>query len=625
MKKALNLALLALSVSAAFSQQIVWTGNAGNQDFFDETNWANNSTNLPPAPNSINSNQPINEVLVITNAPSNIVANGSINLGTGSLTITSSSIMAEALTGGTIEINANAYLELSSNNPLQNGTIINFNSGLAWLKTINLKGENIQTNHLSQIKVNNQQAVYQNNLRLDNYYLNGTLIRSNELATTPLTIYDNPNLQGSHASLNVDMIHSGTGIANNMDNKTKSFILKKGYMATFAVSENGTGKSKNYIASEEDLIINTLPYYLQDDISFIRVTPWNWVTKKGRTGPNTELNNTWTYQWNNTGNSSIELEYSPMAWGFGGANDDGDIELYKSKYKATHVMAFNEADNCNDQSGQFNNLCQTDVAVATYKNLMKTGLRLVSPSCRENAPFGWLKEFQDKANAQDIRIDVIAVHWYDWGSNPANSPNASPTNVFNRFKTYLQNVHDLYGLPIWITEFNANPNRSTATNYGFMQLALPYLESLDYVERYCWYQPNSGVADYYDASGTTLTNVGTFYKNQVSAPSIPETTVSAESNLDLFYTLDVINFNNIANTKSVLFPNPNKGQFTLKTSINISSYAIYNAKGQLIESKNKLIASPISTINLTHEQDGIYFILIKFNDGSKSLEKLVIN
>ena len=59
-----------------------------------------------------------------------------------------------------------------------------------------------------------------------------------------------------------------------------------------------------------------------------------------------------------------------MAWGFGGANDDADIQNYKSKYKATHVMAFNESDNCNDQSGQFNNLCDTDVAVSTYKNLM---------------------------------------------------------------------------------------------------------------------------------------------------------------------------------------------------------------------------------------------------------------
>jgi hypothetical protein len=256
---------------------------------------------------------------------------------------------------------------------------------------------------------------------------------------------------------------------------------------------------------------------------------------------------------------------------------------------------------------------------------MKTGLRLVSPSCRENAPFGWLKEFHDKANAQDIRIDVIAVHWYDWGSNPASSPNANPSVVFNRFKTYLENVHNLYGLPIWITEFNANPNRSNATNYGFMQLALPYLETLDYVERYCWYQPNSGVADYYDASGSVLTNVGTFYKNQVSTTSIPESTVSADSNLDLFYTLDINNFNETTNDNALLFPNPTKGLFTLKASLGLDSYYIYNVQGQLIKSNQNIIASPETEINLSNELDGVYFILVKFNNGSQSMKKLILN
>ena len=107
-------------------------------------------------------------------------------------------------------------------------------------------------------------------------------------------------------------------------------------------------------------------------------------------------------------------------------------------------------------------------------------------------------------------------------------------------------VYNLYGLPIWITEFNANPNRSTATNYGFMQLALPYLETLDYVERYAWFEPSSGVADYYNTSGTVLTNVGTFYKSQVSTPSIIQATVSADSNLDFYFnTLEVNNFSKV--------------------------------------------------------------------------------
>jgi hypothetical protein len=612
---------LLLIVLVCQSQDLIWTGNASNNDFFDEINWKDSNTNLFPAIGTIDAGQPINLNLQLHNASDLVIASGVINLSSGSLSVVASTLQAQAFSGGSISINDEAYVDLSATNPFQNSVSINFTSGIGWIRTLNKKGVEINNDNLQQITVNGLASIYQSNLRLDNYYLNGTVIRSIDVSTSPLTLYDNTNLQGDWASLSLNIVYSGSGIPNTMNDKGESFILKKGYMATFAATEDGTGKSKNYIASEEDLIINELPAYLLNDVSFIRVIPWNWVNKKGRTGPDTELNNTWNYQWNNTGISSLELEYAPMSWGFGGANDDTDIQLYKSKYKATHVMAFNEADNCNDQSGQYNNLCDTDVAVSTYKNLMKTGLRLVSPSCRENAPFGWLKEFHDKANAQDIRIDVIAVHWYDWGSNPANSPNANPNVVFNRFKTYLQNVYNLYGLPIWITEFNANPNRSTATNYGFMQLALPYLETLDYVERYAWYQPNSGVADYYDGTGTILTNVGLFYKNQVSTPAITESTVSAQSNLDFYYTLDV---NDIDYNQSILYPNPTNNIITLKDSSGINSYNIYNVQGQLIQSiKNRNVTE--LEIDLSKEKKGIYFITITDNQGNQSTNKLILN
>ncbi len=529
--------LALLMVISGTAQDLIWTGTANDQDFFNEQNWIDDQTGLAPISGTLESGIAINLMLQIENEEATILSNGVINLGNGSLYIGSVNLIAEALSGGHVEIQQNGYIDLINSNPLQNNVTINFNSGLGWVRTLQLKGAEIVANHIGQITVNQLAAVYENNLRLDNYYFDGTVVRSNEPSTMALTLYDDSNLQGPSVELILDVVHSGAGIANNMNDKAESLLLKKGFMVTLADNEDGTGKSKNYIASETDLIITELPNYLANRISFIRVVPWNWISKKGIGGTTTGMNNTWRYQWNNTGISTIDVEYAPMSWGAGGADDDADIELYKSKYKATHVMAFNESDNCSGQSGQYNNLCDTDVAVGYYKNLMKTGLRLVSPSCRESAALGWLQEFHDKANAQDIRIDVIAVHWYDWASSPANSPNADPNAVFNRFKNYLTAVHDYYQLPIWITEFNANPNRSNATNFGFMQLALPYLESLDYVERYAWFQPSTGVADYYESTGANLTNVGIFYKNQVSSPSIPEETVTADSNLDLYYNI----------------------------------------------------------------------------------------
>lgn len=531
MLKQLFFVFLALLPIAMNSQDYVWTGAAGNNDFFDESNWQDPDSGGNPVSGTIEPGESIDLSLILKDTPQTVVANGNISLGSGSLSVERASLSGTAFSDGDLSILAEGYVSLSGATPLGATVEIDFQRGLGWVKLPETTPANVLNNHLSSFFISGAAAVYPDNIRIDNYHEGGALVRPNIISATPLIIYDEPALQGNHSFVEVDAVHSGSSIPGNLDNAIASFELKRGYMATLAINDDGTGLSKVYIASEEDLVVEDLPLNLNKKVSFIRVVPWNWVAKKGIGGNVTGLNETWHYNWANTGVSTIERENVPMSWGKGGADDASDIELYRGKYKTAHVLAFNESDNCEDQSGQWGDLCNTDVAVATYENLMKTGLRLVSPSCRENAPFGWLKEFYYKATAQNIRIDVIGVHWYDWGSNPVNSPNADPQQVFNRFKNYLQRVYDLYQLPIWITEFNANPNRTTAVNKAFMELALPYLESLDYVERYAWFEPNSDVADYYDGSGN-YTEVGLVYKNHESTPAVPAASVSVPSNLD---------------------------------------------------------------------------------------------
>jgi len=548
-----RIALFLLFGVCANAQITVWTG-VSNNDFFNEANWKDSATNVVPAANTINPGVAINLPLQINNVATIITASGDINLGTGSLTIGNANLIATSFTaaGGNVAVNEGAYIELTDTTPFKSTTPkvqINFTSGLSWIKTTNYSARLVSLSNMSQIKVNGSTSVYKTNLRLDNYYLKGCVIRPNLAATAPLTVYDGTNLAGTSALIPVNTIHSAGAIPGSMDNKIESFLLKKGFMVTIANEADGTGKSKNYIASESDLIINALPHTLLNMISFIRVMPWNWVTKKGRNDTGTDLNTSWRYQWNPDEESTTNWEFAPMSWGHTSA-EDADIPGYVARYNTPYIMSFNEPDDCGGQSGQYGNLCQTDVAVAYHKNLMKTGMRILSPAGREEAPFGWLEEFYNKATAQDIRIDVIGVHWYDWGSNPVANPNPTALQVFNRFKTYLTNVHNLYGLPIWITEFNANPARSQAINAGFLALALPYLESLDYVERYCWFPYNTGTHFYgwNDAanpkSNTTISLVGTAYRDQVSTPSIPESTVNADNNLDL------LEFPNIALNKT---------------------------------------------------------------------------
>lgn len=58
-----------------------------------------------------------------------------------------------------------------------------------------------------------------------------------------------------------------------------SFRLKRGYMAAVAQQENGTGISKCYVAQDADLEVGTLPGGLDNQIRFVRIFPWRWVSK----------------------------------------------------------------------------------------------------------------------------------------------------------------------------------------------------------------------------------------------------------------------------------------------------------------------------------------------------------
>lgn len=639
------------------AQDYYWTGNGQNQDFFNEENWINPSTNQPPDNGSIDPSQPINFDLLLSCEASTIssketdiisqtpvlfsevsnnddwshfyratslndgnngaqqtfvinvtslpvgganfrdirnVANGqwaignsqALTLGVNTITVNEVSfdravkiqfssgyvafdalflngsslysapsepivfepsktlyisngvLNVSSFSGGNLILNENSYVHLNDSDPLLNNAKVYFNSSLSWLRLDNVNPNQVHDTYMSQMFVSDTNAEYPATIRLDNYYDNGTVVRPQSLDTTPLTIYSNEDNTGTEAEIVVNQVYSGSSIPNQLNNNIHSFYLKRGYMLTIAVNDDGTGKSKVFIASEEDLEIHSLSNFFQAGISFIRVIPWNWVSKKGTGGDIAGMDNTWFYRWNNQGLSDLQRECSPMAWGYGGANDSNDINLYQSKYKTTHVLGFNEPDDCNGQSGQYNDLCTVSTAVGVYENLMKTGLRMVSPACRQGAVFTWLDLFNQQAIQNDIRIDVIAVHWYDWGANPQDSPNADPNTIFNRFKVYLQNVYALYGLPIWITEFNGNKYRSIQSNRQFMELAIPYLEGLDFVERYAWFEPQNidtpddpGNGEFFDEA-MNLTDIGMFYKNQTSAPSIAASYYSGHNNLN---------------------------------------------------------------------------------------------
>ena len=606
--------LLAFNVNA---QEYRWTGNSNNNDFFDELNWAEFISNNTPPENSINPEQSIGFSLYLT---CEIVADGEIILNeNGKIIITDGELNSEKISGfGQIILNNSAYLNLTDIYPLFEGITVNINSNVSWIRFYNLDPSSAFYYYHDNIFYEDQQLSYPENIRFDNYYNDGSLVRINSDQFSNLTVFSENNLEGGSANISNNTVFEGESIPNNLNDDVSSLKLNKGYMATFAENEDGTGKSKVFIASENDIIINILPEYLDNKISFIRVIPWNWVTKKGTAGDTQSMNNNWFYKWSNNGSSDMSREYTPMAWGKGAADDLNDIEIIKQKYKSTHLLAFNEPDNCNDQSGQYGNMCVVDTSLVYYKNLLKTGLRMVSPATRQGEVFSWLNEFNYKAENQEIRIDVIAVHWYDWNSNPENSPNANPQDIYNRFVNYLENVHNLYGLPIWITEFNANRYRNEWVHRQFLQLALPYLEETEYIERYSFFPPVTDQADFFDENNN-YTQIGEFYSNFNSTKSIAENEYASPSNLNsdgYEFTQIECNPNNaflsnheiVSHNEITIYPNPSSDYIFIEFNQEITDLKILTIEGKIIKELR-----PAKYINISFLNKGMYFI--KINDN----------
>lgn len=488
------------------AQNLTWTGEAGDGDFFNELNWIDSETGQAPPEGTIEPGISVDKDMIVENGV----------------------VTADRFTGVRLTLSGDSKLYLNDSSPLDGSSEINITSDDAWIFMPALNATSALESVVSNIHIFGETLADMTNARISQYYA-GTAIAAFKADLTPLRVYDDPSLSGDFGDIPVNVIQSATAIPNNMNNRISSFKLKKGYMVTLAVEPDGTGMSKVYIASESDLEIGTLPEALNNQVSFIRVVPWIWVNKKGTGGDVTGVGGSWYYNWGNTANSFPDREYAPMGWGKGAFDTQAEINTLINKPKVTHVMSFNEADDCNGQSGQWGKLCVVDTAAKYHRNLMKSGLRIVSPSGRENAETGWLKNMNALAVPAATRMDVIGMHWYDWGANPKGTPNANPEQVFNRFKNKVTACYNHYKMPIWITEFNANPSRVREVQDKFLELALPWLESTPYVERYAYFQPNGGNGDFFDAEGN-LTSTGNIYLNHVSTPSIAEENINKYGN-----------------------------------------------------------------------------------------------
>ena len=358
----------------------------------------------------------------------------------------------------------------------------------------------------SHVQINGQKAVNNNNCQVK-LYNRGCIIMPYDKNMKPLTVFSEQNFEGEQC--NDFGLESTGGFMNTLsdeklNNRIRSFKLKRGYMVTFSLRAGGRGYSRCFIAADEDLEMATLPAILDQSISSYRVFEWYDAGKPqlaaagGDKNACTALNVTSTYTWS-AGSSmlpDVECVSHHIYEDWPSAAACGNVSY------TCHMKTNNEPRNSADDHPQ-----DLTTILNNWENLMATGLRLCSPSSWDGSDYwngtGFLKTFFDSIDARGWRCDIVDMHCY-WAES--NFPN---------LKNWVNAVHR----PIWISEWcwGASWNNNGAFASGVTETQVRdalkricnTLNGMDYVERYFYWNSERDPSRIYKSG--KLTPAGEMY------------------------------------------------------------------------------------------------------------------
>ncbi|MDN3667549.1 glycosyl hydrolase [Algibacter miyuki] len=344
-----------------------------------------------------------------------------------------------------ITVSGKSEVHITDFDPLRNSTV-NLTSDESWLYIERIKPSiflNEENSWLDNVKINGQPFDGAKD-RIAVYASGCVIIPNGNIAMQEaLTIYTEENFGGDAISLEVETYHNDLGAFNN---NVKSFKLKKGFAATLANNANGTGYSRMFIASDEDMEVSMLPEGFVKSatdqssfVSFIRVFKWQWNSKKGISNAlageaNYKASPTISYNWSAGGNNeNVDASFVPMRHNLGWDS----FTKINSLTNVSHVLGYNEPARP-DQANM-----SVASAINQWPEIFKSGLRIGSPA---PAAIGsaWLNEFMQLCDELNYRVDFIAFHAYQdqptswWGWNISSA--------------------SIGGRPVWITEWNNGAN-----------------------------------------------------------------------------------------------------------------------------------------------------------------------
>lgn len=410
----------------------------------------------------------------------------------------------ETLSNQVVSLDSAMELHITGADDPAVGSTFSFTSPDAWLFFENVAPSVVKSKFLNRMRVDGSKASAETNLRVVRHE-SGTVVIPQAPDFPAMTAYEGKDLTGESKPLKCFVKYDDARLGP-LKKSISSFVLKRGYTATIAQQEDGSGISRNYVAQDHDLVINILPKDLDDGIRFVRIYPWRWTAKKGVAGAIWQkLDVGWFYDWNIGTDSSPDLEYVPIAQKIGWPNLDQNWE----KRGSVHLLGFNEPDR-KDQSN-----LTVDQAIKAWPSLLVSGLRVGSPAVSDGG-LGWLYEFMEKADAGNLRVDFVAVHYYRATADPGDAKGAA-----DQLYRFLKGIHDRTKRPLWVTEWNNGANWTTPPDPNDKQqkaaiaAMIKMMDETPFVERYAVYNWVEACRELSRKDGS-LTPAGEVYRDKKS-------------------------------------------------------------------------------------------------------------
>ena len=409
-----------------------------------------------------------------------------------------------------VTLSDNVDYLITSPTPFTEEGLVNItNTDHAVLILVQVKPSVAITTWLSKVQINGQKAVNNRNCQVK-LYNRGCIIMPYDRNIKPLTVFSEQKYEGESCSdfgTENSNGYMNTLTAAKLNNRIRSFKLKRGYMVTFSTQAKGRGYSRCFIAADKDLEMATLPAVLDQKITSYRIFKWYDTGKQqlaaagGNTDACSALNVTSTYTWGTTSSMSPDVENVPHHIYENYPSPASLGACTTSPHMKTNNEPMNTAD---DPKGKTEDV---DAVLANWEDLMATGMRLCSPSSWDGSDYtngtGYIKRFIDSIDARGWRCDIIDLHCY-W-----------PESNFSTIKNWTTST----GRPVWVSEWvwgaSWNSNGAFASgvtesdNAETLKRICPVMNNNDCIERYYYWNGERDPSKLY--KNGSLTAAGEYY------------------------------------------------------------------------------------------------------------------